>query len=246
MPGAPYMQYKLVYGTHQTLHLMPFSVDRTNLFTGRVELHVMGEPFNAPNATYMSLSYGAQIAGQSGITSMASGGTTPPKCVGVERRYDEANSMAIYTYTYEGIATSHSQKWIEFELEFTMIQEPIETHPSFKDLNDKFGPYDALNRLWPQYITQQTATAGLSGQQQGGPVLNPMFGVASFFNPGLTYRISYTDIDVDPGLFNNIGAIVTPPGLGQLFDTLQTWIQFPGTRNWLKMAPKVRQHGSCI
>lgn len=226
---------------------MPFVVDRTNLFIGRVELHVF-EDFDKPSSTFMGLGYGRNIASEAGISQLASGPAgRVPQCVGIERRYDEPNSMAIYTYTFEGIATDHSQRWIEFELEFTMNQEPIETHPSFPELSDIFGPYDAINRLWPQYITQQSAEAGLTGQQQGGPILNPLYGVTSYFSPGLMYRLSYTDIDVNQDLMLLIGTVFKkPPGIGEAFPELDGWLAETEKRNWLKMAPKIRQRGSCI
>lgn len=232
---------------HQKYHIQAYTVDRTNLFTGRVELHVE-EDFDKPSGQYMGLSYGRTVAADTGINSMATGsGSQPgPSCVGVERRYDTENSMAIYTYTFEGIAIEHNTKYTEFELEFTMNQEPIETHPSFESLNEIFGHYDAINRLWPQYITQQSAAVGLQSAQQGGPVLNPMYGVSSYLSPGLIYRISYTQTDIDPRYLFDIGSIVVPPMFGQAFPEMQSWITQNTVRNWLKLAPKVRQRGSCI
>lgn len=241
------MRLKRRFGLHQQIHIQPFVVDRTNLFTGRVEYHVE-EDFDRPSANYMSLGYGATIAGMSGISGMAKGTATQPvpSCVGVERRYDNENSMAVYTYTFEGIATSHGERFIEFELEFTMNQEPIETHPSFPELQVIFGPYDPLNRLWQPHITQAAANVGLQQTTGGGPVTNPMYGVTSYLSPGLIYRMSYTDVDVDPDFMDHVGTIVIPPIPEELFPQLQGWIQNTGFRNWLKLAPKIRQHGSCI
>jgi hypothetical protein len=239
---------KVRHGTHQLLHLLPFTVDRTNLFTGRVEMHISDEDFDAPNGTFMNLSYGVGVGQQSGIYAMASGGTTPPQCVGVERRYDEANSIAIYTYTFEGIATRHDQKYIDFELEYTTTQEPIETHPNFKAINSVYGPYDVLNRIWPQYISPQSQATGLQAKSSDqGATLNPMHGISSYYLPGLMYRISYTDIDVNPQVNKGIGSIQIPTLITTAFPALQDWLNdFGGARNWLKMAPKIRQHGSCL
>lgn len=243
------MDEKLRYGQHFEIHVQPFQVDRTNLFTGRVEYH-SPEDWDRPDSNKMSLSFGPTIVGLSGIGSLARGGASQPYplCVGVERRYDTDNSMAIYSYTFEGIAVNHGQKWIEFELEFTMNQQPIETHPNFESLNEIYGHYDAINRIWPIFITEQAASVGLqSTRPQGGAVRNPMYGVSSYLEPGLTYRISYTDIDVDQDFLMNIGTIVIPPKFGEAFPQLQSWItNATPNRNWLKLAPKIRQHGSCI
>lgn len=241
------MQLKKKFGLHQQIHIQPFTVDRTNLFTGRVEFHV-DEDFDKPNPQYMGLSFGRQISQMAGIGNLAvgSGSQPTPSCVGVERRYDNENSMAIYTYTFEGIATDHGTKWIEFELEFTMNQEPIETHPSFESLNELFGHYDAINRIWPQYITQQAAAVGLQSVREGSVIKNPMYGVSSYLSPGLIYRISFTDTDVDQDFMEGVGTIVIPPKFGEAFPDLQSWIINSTVRNWLKLAPKIRQHGSCI
>jgi hypothetical protein len=110
----------------------------------------------------------------------------------VERRYDEGASMAIYTYTFEGIATRRGTKFIEYELEFTMEQAPIETHPDFQHLNDVFGPYDSLNRLWPPIITEKSAAVGLKQTSEGGPQPNPMYGVTSYLVPGCMFRMTFT------------------------------------------------------
>src|SRR5580765_1981792 len=102
------------YGSHQRVHILPFTVDRTNLFTGKVEYHVDDEDFDKPNAQFLGLGFGSgTIAQLAGISNLASGGRrAAPLCVGVERRYDDAASMAIYTYTFEGIATNASQRYI--------------------------------------------------------------------------------------------------------------------------------------
>jgi hypothetical protein len=199
--------------------------------------------------TYMSLKYGAQIGAEAGIFNLAAGGKTPPWCVGVERRYDEALSMAIYTYTFEGIATDHSIKYVEYELEFTMEQAPIETHPNWQSLDDVYGPYDSINRLWPAIITQAAATAGLTAKTQvGGPVVNPMYGITNYTVPSCYFRMTYTDTDVDPKFMDDIGSINYPQKLSTAFPDFQDILSKGGigNRNWLKMAPKVRQHGSCL
>lgn len=249
IPAAYFPPTKTIYGGHEEIHILPYTIDRTNLFVGRVEKHVY-EPSDSPNRSYMSLSHGMQIGAQAGIYNLAAGGqgaTTAPWCVGVERRYDEAASMAIYTYTFEGIATDHSIKYVEYELEFTMEQAPIETHPSFQKLNDIFGPYDSLNRLWPPIITEESAAVGLKQQGGGGPVTNPMYGVTSYLVPGCIFRQTFTDTDVDTNFLDNVGTINVPKDLGKAFPNFVGLLsKTAGTRNWMKMAPKVRQHGSCL
>ncbi len=246
------LQRKTRFGEHQKVHASQFTIDRTNLFVGRVEVHVTDEDLNGATSTYMSLGAGEDVASEAGIKGLAQGaqGGAVPLCVGVERRYDEQNSMAIYTYTFEGIATDHSVRFYDFELEFTMNQEPIETHPAFKDFNDKFGHYDPINRLWPQYITAAAAAAGLGGPSGslGTSKLNPLYGVSSYFVPGVTYRLSFTDEDVDKNFMDGVGEVVSgsPPFLDDAFPNVTQALAGSGNRNWLKLAPKVRQRGSCL
>jgi hypothetical protein len=109
------------------------------------------------------------------------------------------NSMAIYTYTFEGIASNNTQKFKEFEIEFTLEQAPIETHPNFQSLNDIYGPYDSLNRTWPPIVTAASASKGVNKPKStgAGPATNPMYGVTSYLVPGCIYRVTYTNADVD-------------------------------------------------
>jgi hypothetical protein len=235
---------------HQRIHLLPFTVDRTNLFVGRVECHVF-ENFDFPDPSYLNLTMGDSIGAEAGIQNLANNaGGNFPLCVGAERRYDEGNSMAIYTYTYEGIATNHNKRFVDFELEFTMEQYPIETHPQFQRLNDVYGPYDSLNRLWPPIVTEASAAVGLKSTSTGGPVTNPMYGTTSYLVPGCTFRQTYTDVDVDANLLDNIGLIDWPKLLataGPTFSKFSDLLKAKDKgRNWLKMAPKIRQRGACV
>jgi hypothetical protein len=240
---------KVLFGIHQQFHVLPFTVDRTNLFTGKIEMHVY-EAWNEPNSSYMSLSFGNSVGGQAGISSLAEGPAyTPPMCVGVERRYDDASSMAIYSYTFEGIATEHSVRYVEYELEFTLEQAPIEGHPNFQNINDIYGPYDSINRLWPPFITEKAAAVGLKAQTSSGQMIqNPMYGVTSYLIPGAIYRTTFTDPDVDKTFMDNVGAIDEPSTYyDKMFSQFSQLLSKKiGNRNWLKLAPKVRQRGSCL
>jgi hypothetical protein len=240
---------KKQFGAHQSYHPLSFQVDRTNLFVGRVEMHAM-EDWDGANQEFLSLNFGdGTVAASAGINNLATSGKGAPRCVGVERRYDDALGMGIYTYTFEGIASRHDKKFYEFELEFTMEQRPIETHPNFQKLEDTFGPYDSLNRLWPRIVTEKSAATapGLSKPKSGGPVTNPMYGQTSFISPGCVYRRSYTTVDLESKVMEDIGTIVVPPAIDSAFAQFNSFItKNSPQRNWLKMNPKIRQRGGCI
>lgn len=246
------MENKIQYaktGGHQKIHLQPFQVDRTNLFTGRVEMHVL-EDFDKPNGNYLSLAFGRTIADLSGISNLATGSRSHPLplCVGVERRYEAEGSMAIYSYTFEGVLKFRDERYVQFDLEFTMMQEPIETHPNFAALDSAFGPYNPINREWPRVMSGSSASQGLTGGVTGalGPTTNPMYGVTNYFSPGAIYRLTFTDVDVDPDFMNDIGTIVTPPKISEAFSEFQTWVTSSTGRNWLKMSPRISQRGSSL
>jgi len=133
-------------------------VDRTNLFTGRVEYHV-DEDFDKPSSQFLGLGYGAPRS-QVWLQLVALL-LRPARCAFVcgrgDRRYDNENSMAIYTYSLKASPRMLHRGISSFELEFTINQEQSKRIRALGVLNDTYGPYDALNRLWPRYVSAQTA-----------------------------------------------------------------------------------------
>jgi hypothetical protein len=129
-----------------------------------------------------------------------------------------------------------------------MNQEPIETHPSFENLNDSYGPYDPINRVWPRFISRAGKAAGLSGGiSTTAAATNPMYGVSSYMSPGCVYRVTYTDLSTDQNAFTDIGVYTkSPPDLPESFATVNKLLGSLGSRDWLKMAPKLRRHGNAV
>src|SRR5262245_11646805 len=235
------LDYKTRFGRHQEFFFISADVDRTNLAVVRVELHVQDEGLNNPNSAFLSVFAGSEALSQAGLDGFfyeASSGETN-LCVGASRRYDNEKSLGIYTYTYEGLVAD-APIYHEFELEFSMNQEPIETHPNFEVFEPKFGPYNPIDRVWPRVpTTAQSRAAGLpgGGQSAAQTVTNPMFGVSSFLSPGAVYRINYTASDVQEGDLDGIGTIDEPPFLSEEFPEFGQWME-TNRRNWLKLAPK--------
>jgi hypothetical protein len=236
------------FGTHQQFFVTGVDVDRTSLAQVTIEMQVANEGLNNFNTSFLTLSYGLGVAGEAGVTSFIETPQDSPQaiCVGISRRYDRENSMGVYTYNFEGLLQDRDP-FYEFELEFSMNQEPIETHPNFEVFEPIFGPYNPLNRTWPRIPTQkQSQAGGLSGPSNNAAqaVTNPLFGTTSFLSPGCVYRVMFSTVKIDPGMYNGIGTIDTPFKLDQFNDFLQLVLQ--SKRNWLKLAPKLRKRGGAI
>jgi len=239
---------KVRFGKHQDYFVVGVDVDRTSLATVRIEMHVSDEGLNNFNTNFLTLGFGLAVAGEAGVTDLLEIPEDNPTaiCVGINRRYERDQSTGIYTYTFEGLLADRTP-YYEFELEFAMNQEPIETHPNWEEIDATFGPYDPINRVWQRIPTKaQTQAGGLSGPSNAGQIVtNPLFGTTSFLSPGAVYRISYTDIDIHEGDLDGIGTKDEPQGLGDQFPEFQNWMD-SNRRDWLKMAPRLRKRGGAV
>lgn len=227
--SAPF-QYKTVHGTHQAVFYGAFRMDRTGLVTGSAQIHNR----EAPNSLNVSLfNLGAAPATISGVIP-----------VSVERSYNEAEGLAIYTYTYEGVnsAVAYDDSYTTFELDITMTEEPIETHPSFEQLKVKYG-WNAQKRQFAE--TQPTNTAnqgtGLSGPAASTAGKSPLYGTDSYLAFGCVFRKTYVRASIPGTVLSGVGAITAaPPGIQNF--------RLPNIngRNWLKIAPHIRRRGACV
>jgi hypothetical protein len=242
-PGAT----KTRFGPHQQFYITGVDVDRTALAHITAEMHVSDEGSANVNASFISIPFGFSVGGELGITGFLVVPDDSPHSVvvGVNRRYDRDGSMGIYTYTFEGFLANHEVIYV-YELEFSMNQEPIETHPNFEVFEPKFGPYNPLDRVWPRVPTsRQAQAAGLpgGGDAASSTVTNPLFGTTSFLSPGATFRKMYTDTSIAETDLDGIGTIRQPDGLDDFNKEFSEWVQNQSKRNWLKLAPKINKRG---
>jgi hypothetical protein len=128
-----------------------------------------------------------------------------------------------------------------FEVDASMAEEAIKTHPKFEDLKKQFGWDESLN-TFSEYLPSDTSSGGLSGGSQNGSARkkSKMYGVESWLVAGAIYRVTYASKTVPQSIFSGIGTVQTPPSIGKF--------NLPnlGKRNWLKLAPKVRMRGNSI
>lgn len=146
------------------------------------------------------------------------------------------------TLHYEGISNdAPSDDQVTFELDTSMAEDPIQTHPFFDTLKTRYA-WDAAKEQFaetlPEASGQSTALSG-SGKK---PKKNPMFGVDNWLVVGAVFRKTYAAKTIPSSILRGIGTIVDrPPGIEQF--------KIPGAakkRNWLKMAPKIKRKGNAV
>ena len=129
-----------------------------------------------------------------------------------------------------------------FEMFCSFKNMPIGQHPRIDKLLKDFGGYlDAGNEPeWPPQYTPITG-GGLGG---GAPVTNPMYGVKNYMEATQTLRHTYFVKEVNPGIWDNTGRIVTklPAGIPvPKGEKDKDGKEIP--RSWMMQAPAVSRQG---
>ncbi len=147
------------------------------------------------------------------------------------------------TLTYEGEAGESSVSFdssaaIEVELDSSLAQESIKSHPNWEALKKKYGwltDKEEFPDTMPGAAGDKTALSGAKKK----PTRNPMHGTESWLSVGAVFRITYSSKSAPRDALEGVGTVVDrPPGFGLL------GIAHPKGRNWLKDAPKVRVVGN--
>lgn len=145
--------------------------------------------------------------------------------------------------TYEGQAGGGEVSFdnddaLEVELDVSMAQDPIKSHPNFDKLKIAYGwlsDKEEFSETLPDQGGQQTALS--SGAKKSRK--NPLHGVDSYLVVGAIFRLTFTAARAPQDVLDGIGTVVDrPPGWSLL------GIAHPKGRNWLKLAPKVRRIGN--
>ncbi len=146
------------------------------------------------------------------------------------------------TLHFEGMTDdAKDEDQVTFELDTSMAEVPIQTHPFFDTLKTRYA-WDAAKEQFaetlPESSGQQTALSG-SGKK---PKKNPMFGVDNWLVVGAVFRKTSAARNIPSGILRGIGTVVEkPPGIEQF--------KISGAakkRNWLKMAPKLKRKGNAV
>jgi hypothetical protein len=143
---------------------------------------------------------------------------------------------------FEGVTTTFNEEdQVTFELDTSMNEDPIQTHPFFDTLKKRYH-WDVVKEQFsetlPETGGQQTALSGGSQKTKK----NPLFGVENWLVIGAVFRKTYAAKSIPASLLRGIGTIVDkPPGIEQF--------KIPSAakkRNWLKVAPKIKRKGNAV
>jgi hypothetical protein len=154
-----------------------------------------------------------------------SDGSLPTAAEQFGRSYEESSfsvdeSGAFWVGEYRA---TDAQGMIVEELDFSMHEEPIQSHPNF------FTPSTGIAASYGYDVTQKTFS---KTQSDGTP--NPLYGCTSYLAMTAIFKKNQTvgNLDSVNGLFTNIGKI-SSPAYELISIPVITW------RNWLKLTPKV-------
>lgn len=147
------------------------------------------------------------------------------------------------TVHYEGLdpnGKDPAEEQITFEFDVSMSEDPIEAHPSFDTITEKYG-WDEVERAFPKYPLGTTSDGNALGRKSKAKK-NPLYGTESYLAVGAVFRKTYATRIIPVGVLRGIGGIVErPPDIGQ-FRMPSTG----GKRNWIKLAPKIRRRGNSV
>jgi len=154
-----------------------------------------------------------------------SDGSLPDEAESFGAAYEESSfsvdeSGAFWVGEYRA---TDAQGLISEELDFSMHEEPIQSHPNF--LTEGTG-------IAAVYKYDSASNSFAKTKPDGSP--NPLYGCTSYLAMTATFRKQQTvgNLDEVSGLFDNISKIDDPNA--DLIDIPTiTW------RNWLKLTPKV-------
>jgi hypothetical protein len=144
------------------------------------------------------------------------------------------------TVHYEGLDGNPAEEQITFEFDISMSEDPIEAHPNFDGISEKYG-WDEVERAFPKYPPDTVSEGGALARKSKAKK-NALYGTESYLAVGAVFRKTYAVQTIPSGVLHGIGGIVSrPPDIGQF--------RMPATgskRNWLKLAPKIRRRGNSV
>ena len=146
---------------------------------------------------------------------------------------------------FEGLsndAKENDDEKVTFELDASMAEDPIQTHPFFDTLKSRYGwdtTKEEFAETLPDDSGQQSALSGSAGKKSKK---NPLFGVDHWLVVGAVFRKTYAARIIPSSVLRGIGTVVSrPPGVEQF--------KIPSAakkRDWLKLAPKIKRRGNAV
>lgn len=163
-------------------------------------------------------------------------GATPPHGLKeVGRDWDDIEGLEGFNVTvnYEGFEDGKDEddgEQIEFDPSFS--EEPIESHPSFLVLKERYGGRLVDGKIeWDETLGGSDDPLSSSGEERK----NPLFGIKTYLALKSVFRRTYTRRNLPNDILDNIGEIV---------ESLPEGFPTPSGRNWLSLPPKVSLRGN--
>ena len=159
----------------------------------------------------------------------ATGGVMPSEIANFASAYEESNfSVDDSGQFWVGeFRATDAQGMISEELDFSMHEEPIQSHPNFNT---------ASTGIAAVYNYDFAQKAFKKNKSDGSP--NPLYGTTSYLAMTATFRKNQTvgNVNEVAGIFDSIGKISGPS-----YDLIS--IPLVASRNWLKLSPKITSRG---
>lgn len=149
----------------------------------------------------------------------------------------------------EGDFAKKDEPLSTFTIEGTMGEDPLKSHPNWEVIKNKYGFGTDRKREdeFPERIPNpKNGGNALSAKRTGTPetIYNPLFGVSAYLQVGVIVTITTALKALPNDLFEKIGLIFDLSTL-----VLPNNVRLPQVgrkRNWLKLAPQVRERGGIL
>ena len=154
----------------------------------------------------------------------------------VGREWDDIEGLEGFqvTVNYEGFEDGRDEGGESIEFDPSFAEEPIEAHPRFLELKNRYGgTLDDKGKVqWNETYTPSDSALSSGGAKEKK---NPLFGVSTYLALKSVFRRTYTVREFPKEAFDNIGEIVE-----ELPDDFPT----PSGRNWLRLPSKISKRGN--
>jgi len=164
------------------------------------------------------------------------------RCTGRPFSQDDDGRFRV-SFTFEGFNQEVSEETalesVELNFQTSMDGAPIQSHPKFDRLQDKYG-WDEANERFPKWklgVTEESTTGLSRGQKK--QLLNPALGTDEWKRVGGVFTRSYSVSVVSPRVYLNVGTCIDYPPDAQKLN-----IPRFKDRKWLVLSPQVTPRGS--
>jgi hypothetical protein len=165
-------------------------------------------------------------------------GIEPPfGLVEVGREWSDVEGMSGFevTVNYEGLEDGKDEGDESIEFDPSFAEEPIESHPAFITLKNKYGgTLDDKGRVqWTE--TYKPSNSALQANTGTSEKKNPLFGISTYLSLKSVFRRTYTLRDLPNDILDDLGGIE---------ESLPDGFPTPSGRNWLRLPPKLSKRGN--